>query len=202
MRPFDHVWGGGSATCALRMRCLAGIVVLPIVLTPFLSPPPAGEGFNGDEGLSLRLWDPHPCPLPEGEGARTGGTLCTPVGQESNDTAQLGGAVYLMPPYSVLRGPRGLSHRKWIVAPFLRRTMYPCPRPSLTTSATPNDSPTACQHACPAGGARQSSHTAISSPSHAAVLWVVSASKHSSQRKCSATVASIRPAWRLSHHVS
>src|SRR2546428_913140 len=30
MRPFDHVWGGGSATCALRMRCLAGIVVLPI----------------------------------------------------------------------------------------------------------------------------------------------------------------------------
>src|SRR3989442_507650 len=98
MRPFDHVWGGGSATCALRMRCLAGIVLLPIVLTPFLSPPPAGEGFNGDEGLSLRLWDPHPCPLPEGEGARTGGTLCTSVGQESNDTAQWGRAVYLVPP--------------------------------------------------------------------------------------------------------
>src|SRR5437870_891073 len=148
-RPFDHVWGGGSATCGLRIRCLAGIVVLPLALTPFL------------------------CPRPAGEGARTGGPLCTSVGQESNDTAQLGGAVYLMPPYSVLRGPRGLSHRKWIVAPFLRRTMYPCPRPSLTTSATPNDSPTACQHACPAGGARQSSHTAISSPSHAVVLWVV-----------------------------
>src|SRR5262245_55542274 len=52
----------------------------------------------------------------------------------------------MAPPYSGLRSRRDLSQRKWIVAPFLRRTMYPSPRPSPTTSATPNDSPTVCQH--------------------------------------------------------
>src|SRR5215471_14230022 len=41
-----------------------------------LSPHPLGEGFNGGEGLALELKDPHPCPLPKGEGASV--QCCTP----------------------------------------------------------------------------------------------------------------------------
>src|SRR5215510_1904354 len=129
MRPFDHVCGGGSETCALRMRCLAGIVVLPpgMGAEAHARPLPYHHGAKTPhpEGEGKELWDiMHSC--------RT----------RVHNTVQLGMAVDRRPPYSVLRGPWDLSHRKWIVAPFLRRTRYPSPRPSLTTSATPNDSPT------------------------------------------------------------
>src|SRR5262245_58061589 len=134
MRPFDHVCGGGSETCALRMRCLAGIVVSLQAWVPRLTP--------GPYPITTVLK-----PLTQRERGKSCGILCTRVGHESNNTVQLGMAVDRRPPYSVLRGPWDLSHRKWIVAPFLRRTRYPSPRPSLTTSATPNDSPTVCQHA-------------------------------------------------------
>ena len=94
-------------------------------------------------------------------------------------------------PTFILRDRRGLPHRKWIVAPFLRRTRYPCPRSSRCSSTPPYASPSSCQQGCSVGGARQSSHTAVSTPFHAAVIWFVSVSKHTSHRNCPATSSAL-----------
>ena len=88
-----------------------------------------------------------------------------------------------------LRDRRGLPHRKWIVAPFSEAHRYPCPRSSRHSSPPPYASPSSCQQGCSVGGARQSSHTAVSTPFHAAVMWFVSTSKHISHRNCPATSA-------------
>src|SRR2546425_4533469 len=74
-----------------------------------------------------------------------------------------------------------------MVAPFLRHTRYPCPCSSRRSSTPPYASPSSCQQGCSVGGARQSSHTAASTPFHAAVMWFVSMSKHTSHRNCPAT---------------
>src|SRR5215813_2468850 len=93
--------------------------------------------------------------------------------------------------YLILRDRRGWPHRKWTVAPVLRRTRYPCSHSSRCSSTPPYASPSSCQQTCSAGGARQSSHTAVSTPFHAAVIWFVSASKHTSHRNCPATSAAL-----------
>ena len=76
---------------------------------------PLGEGFNGGEGL-LRLWDPHPCPLPQGEGVGTAGIS---LRQHGLFDRLEGGAQYLIDHLHRHEG-HGLPH---VVGEFIEVTL-------------------------------------------------------------------------------